>query len=235
MFLKYFIRFLSLCCTPQSTAFLFALLLPGFLPATPPTPLTFPASFYRAPFLNPALVEDFVTWLSDTGDQVVAIDVEGGQDSNRYFSEPVVEDAGGGRWPWVSYRKGRAGFGYRYVGTTARGIHVLRTRETGGGSGAFGDLLLLRAERESRLVLDRERGVLAPGPERTVLKKVAAIGLGDRWSGPLRVEGDRIVVGRDEGWWASSGGEGGGPFSGGRGPRTIVVDPGSGEAGGGSP
>jgi hypothetical protein len=204
-------------------------------PAPPSSPLTFPEAFYRPPYLNPALVEDFATWLSDTGDQVVAIDVEGGQDSNRYSSETEVEDAGGGKGPWVSYREGRAGFGYRYVGTTASGIHVLRTRETGGGSGSFGDLLLLRVERESRPVLDRARGVLAPGPERTLLEKVASIGLGDRWSGALRVEGNRIVVGRDEGWFAESRGKGGGRSAGGQGPRTIVVDLGSGEEAGGPP
>jgi uncharacterized protein len=47
-------------------------------------------SFTTAPFINPRIVEDLSTWDSDRGDQVIAINVNDSQHSNRYAGEPEV-------------------------------------------------------------------------------------------------------------------------------------------------
>jgi len=42
-------------------------------------------SLSHKPFINPAIVEDLETWISDTGEQIVAINIPGSIDTNRYF------------------------------------------------------------------------------------------------------------------------------------------------------
>ena len=45
------------------------------------------------------------------------------------------------------------------------------------------------------------------------MKKLGAISLGDRWSGKLAVRGNKLFLGKDEGWFSQSNGAGGGELS----------------------
>ena len=61
-------------------------------------------SFRKAPFVHPKIVDDLIGNLSDTGEQVVAINLLDSQDSNRYFGEILVApqaDPMEPSWPWV--------------------------------------------------------------------------------------------------------------------------------------
>lgn len=73
-------------------------------------------SFEKAPLINPAIVEDLEGAISDRGDQVLAVDVQGSQRSNRYFAEPFV-DRTAEPTPRVSYRKESRSSA---IGTSAR-------------------------------------------------------------------------------------------------------------------
>jgi len=166
-------------------------------------------SFTRPPFISPLIIEDLWTWNSDHGDQIVAINLTDSQGSNRYFGKFEVDETPG-KNPYVFVR--RAGetpqdeesvFGYRYVGKTSSGIDVLLTIESGGGSGRFEDLMLVRLESDdagsSLKAIDRHIEALTFTRKRLLIKKLGTIGVGDRWEGQVKVSGNEILIGKDTG------------------------------------
>lgn len=187
-----------------------------------------PYSFVRAPFVHPRIVEDLSTWLSDAGDQVVAINLVDSQNSNRYFGAVGVVEAEG-QCPYVYWDdpdETGVRFGYRYVGMTDSGVHVLSTSSGGGGSGRFVNLMLFTIEFDSGIVCcdwDRQTTIKAD-KKRVVMRKLGEIGVGDRWSGELRIVGNDLHVGWDEGWFAESGGMGGGWLSSNQAARVLTIN-----------
>jgi uncharacterized protein len=165
-------------------------------------------SFTAAPFISPRIINELSTWLSDHGDQIVAINLTDAQDSNRYFGDVDTKRDGAGTY--VSFRtpgdtpgEPDAEFGYTHVGRTASGIDVLRTRESGGGSGVFEDLLLVKLERsetggELKSTAGKTETFTFKKP-RLLIRKLGAIGLGDRWNGNIKITGDQIAIGKDRG------------------------------------
>jgi uncharacterized protein YecT (DUF1311 family) len=149
------------------------------------------------------------TELSDQGDQVLAINLTDSETSNRYACDVKVATTGN-RYPYVYAQDPVEGgdmrpaeFGYRYVGRTTSGIDVLFTAESGGGSGAFEGLMLVRLSEESGAPsVEPPSGsvqTLTFRKNRLVIKKVGEIGLGDRWDGSLAVGGNVISIGKDTG------------------------------------
>ena len=178
-------------------------------------------SFKKAPFVHPKIINDLVGYLSDTGDQVVAINLLDSQDSNRYFGEIAVTpqlDPVEPFWPWVysvdgeknadktlGELWGRPWYAYRYVGSTQGGLDVVHARYTGGGSGIFNRVVFTRTEMDRgvdyRLLREVESRKAAARPEvrdRELIRFVGKIPLGDRWLGTVEVVGNDVVVrGRD--------------------------------------
>ena len=169
-----------------------------------------PYSFVEAPFVHPRIVEDLRTWLSDVGDQVVAINLLDAQGSNRYSGSIDVNEIDE-RCPYVHWeRAGENGeFGYQYVGMTESRVHVLYTSWWGGGSGVFKRLMLLAITSDTGIDWPG-RTVIQEDRERLLVNKLGEFGLGDRWAGDLRVAGNTLTIGPDRGWFAHTGGTGGG-------------------------
>jgi len=162
-----------------------------------------PCGFSKPPYVHPKIIEDLSTWLSDCGDQVVAINLTDSQDSNRYYGD-VKTNEYPGEAPFVYVRDGTETFGYEHVGTTDSGIHVLLTVSRGGGTGVFVNLMLVRFEHDDGVDADWEEGVIRRGRPRLLIRKLGEIGRGDRWSGTRRVRGDEVLVGKDEGMFAGT-------------------------------
>ena len=178
-------------------------------------------SFKKAPFVHPKIVDDLIGNLSDTGDQVVAINLLDSQNSNRYFGEIFVAPQTNPQvpsWPWVCSlscepnKDGELGdfwgqefAAYRYLGSTQSGLDVLHAKYSGGGSGVFNRVVFVRTEAdygvEYPLLRDIDSRRSAAQPEfrnREVIRMVGKIPLGDRWRGTVEVVGDDVVVrGRD--------------------------------------
>lgn len=111
-------------------------------------PLHATYSFKMAPFVHPKIINDLVGSMSDSGDQVVAINLLDSHDSNRYFGEIAVTpqlEPTQLSWPWVysvdgevttdktlGELWGRSWFAYRYLGSTPDGLDVVHTRHSGG-------------------------------------------------------------------------------------------------------
>lgn len=180
----------------------------------------FHSSFSHAPYISPRIVQDLSSWVSDHGDQIVAINLLESQESNRYFGDVQIRKMDSEnqlvfvRTTTFEYGEtNHSEFGYRCVGVTRSGVYVLKTVDWGGGSGVFVNLLLLTFEYDQGISCDWGKGVVRPDRKRLLVRKRGEIGLGDRWDGELRVKGNSIFVGEDNGWFTVSGGTGGGPLS----------------------
>ena len=178
-------------------------------------------SFKKAPFVHPKIINEFVGYLSDAGDQVIAINLLDSQDSNRYFGEISVtpqEDPMVPAWPWVYTVEGEESrrmdlgelwgvpwYAYRWVGSTQSGLDVLHVRGSGGGAGIFNWVVFTRIEVDhgadyprSKNDESRTEAVRSETRVRELLRFVGKIPLGDRWLGTVEVNGNDVVVrGRD--------------------------------------
>ena len=179
-------------------------------------------SFDKHPFIHPRIVGDLVGYMSDAGDQVVAINLLDSQDSNRYYGEIHLAAPANTTflpYPWVysakhelafneepAYYFGIAFDAYRYIGTTSNGLYVIHKRQSGGGAGVFNRLLFVAIEMDysydyplSKEAPPSREGIATPALQpRENVKLVGRILLGDRWYGTIEVIGDEIVVrGRD--------------------------------------
>ena len=178
--------------------------------ATIPT-RDFACSFSKAPVINPRIIQALSTWISDTGDQVVAINVLEAQNCNRYAGEfKAAEIKGHNPWVYIQSTSIESGetnlttFGYRCIGQTDSGIYVLETSDSEGGSGSFRSLLLVKFEYDHSISCDWDKSVVQAGKNRLLIKKVGEIALGDRWDGAMSVKGNSILVGKDKGIFAGT-------------------------------
>jgi hypothetical protein len=184
--------------------------------ANPPAadPAADTLSFCRPPYVHPRLLGDLLGWLSDEGDQVVAINLLDANDSNRYYGE--IQTGGVGRvaphHPLVysrveqnqSGQKYTEELGYEYVGLTSSGVHVLHIWSSGMGTMVEHDLLLVTLAYDFGLTAmpDLKSGALRFDRRRLLIRKLAEYALGDHWDGELRVDGNKIRVGRDQGLYS---------------------------------
>ena len=185
------------------------------------SPLHATYSLKTAPFVHPKIVNDLIGWLSDSGDQVVAINLLNSQESNRYFGEITVApqlEPTERSWPWVysvdgeenpdkrlGELWGRPWYAYQYVGSTSSGLDVVHARHSGGGSGIFNSVVFTRTELDRGvdypLLREVEPRTAPARPEvrdRELIRFVGRIPLGDRWLGTLEIVGNELVArGRD--------------------------------------
>ena len=83
-----------------------------------------PYSFCEAPFIHPRIVQALTTWLSDTGDQVISINLPDCQKSDRFYGDINIyteSDA----CPSVRCGEENDWFEYQYIGQTGSGVHIL--------------------------------------------------------------------------------------------------------------
>lgn len=122
----------------------------------------------REPYVNPWILADFYGWISDRGSIVLSVDLMNAQRSNRYWGEwEQVEDQSGGAW--VKAHKRDEWVRYRLLGETKEGLHVVHVLTGGGGSGSFGNMLLLEYVREDQYKIEDKKGQLVP-EERLILR-----------------------------------------------------------------
>jgi len=167
-------------------------------------------SFTTAPFVPPRIIGDLSTWLSDGGDQVIAVNLTDAVGSNRYFGEVKSSQGASGENPYVftdrdcadsaaasCANSGRPSFGYRMAGRAANGIFVLFTEENGGGSGRFRNLMFVTVEKDRGLNYDESNGILRLSRERWLIKKLGEVPLGDRYVGKITVTGNSVHIEAD--------------------------------------
>lgn len=165
-------------------------------------------SFTRPPFVSPRIIQDLEPWISDRGEQVVAINLPGSVGSNRYSGEVTTLQPDKTLPPTVVYKdkdacqdqscpSGAPSFTYQSIGRTPAGVYVLRTTAAGGGSGTFMNLLLVTLQSDRGFSYDKDRRSLSAGRQRCLIKRMEAIPLGDRYSGEVFLDGNVLHVGAD--------------------------------------
>jgi hypothetical protein len=140
---------------------------------------------YRGKPIHPALVEEFTGYLSDAaGPITVAVDLAAAHDTNEYGA-PVTVNNG-----WISYSHsdGPGRFSYRWLGRLEDGTHVLRTAESGGGSGVFENLMLIRFTSGQGFATNAGRY------DRLLMRIVGQVSLGDRSRAEVTVSPKQIVI-----------------------------------------
>ncbi len=143
---------------------------------------------FRGKPVQPRAIEDLTTWISDKHPGPVAIDMEGTDDSNRYYGDVEQQDGTTGFHRPSTGKEvfDGAGFFYRHVGRLPNGVHVLKTIDNGGGSGVFESVLLVKFVNE--IVYDDS----GRGCRRVVMKQMGEIPLGDRVNAQVKVIGNKI-------------------------------------------
>jgi len=148
-------------------------------------------SFTHDEFVNPFIIRDLYGWLSDVGDQIVAIDISGANKCNRYYSDQVkVSD--NEKIPIVSAKDGEQEFSYQYLGRSFSGIHLLRISDSGGGSGIFGSIMFVTLGLDIAVEISPDATART---ERFVVKKIGSLPLGDRFDGKLWFRCGLLYVG----------------------------------------
>lgn len=141
----------------------------------------------RDVWISPAVIREFMPWQSDPSRFIVrVVDVAAALDSNRYADDVKNTSKGASL-----ALPGGASVEYEWVGRTKRGLHVLLVRESGGGSGHFVSLVVMRLSMGSAMDSGGARyATLDLSAERF-------LALGDRVAPTVRVEGN-VVSGTAE-------------------------------------
>ena len=170
--------------------------------------------FFSGQPLHPLIVQEFITWLSDSGDQIISINLRDAFSSNRYccddsFSVKLTEkrivvrtdftkDYGTHNDDYISQEDCGAGsctFTYAHLGTTDNGAMVIQVWESGGGSGLFSTLLFTKVKERMGANFDYANpSNLAFDKQQIVLEKLFSISLGDRQETSIGVNGNIVVL-----------------------------------------
>ena len=95
---------------------------------------------YRGKPIHPKLVQEFECWISDLNPVTLAVDVSAARDSNEY-ADKVFEDNDG----YVCIKTADGLYGYKWI-FGVDGVHILKPRDFGNGSGSFGTELRVKFE-----------------------------------------------------------------------------------------
>lgn len=112
--------------------------------------------FFGGNPVHPKIIEDMITWISDSGDQTVAINLEDSQGSNKYNFYEGLSASIENKNLWVKIEHEDGFFSYDFHGVSDNGIMVLGTAENGGGSGVFKQLMLFRIKEVAVLELQHD-------------------------------------------------------------------------------
>jgi len=148
---------------------------------------------FRGEPIHPGAIQLLVGTLADPLPVVTGVDLEGWSRCNNH--EPArTTEFGCVQWrPSQEYPD--AYFEYCYAGRTPGGTHVIMTHESGGGSGIFEHLLLVRFECSQSMFEGEPRSQI-------VMKSVGLMLLGDRQGGKAIVKGSKVTIGSWTGWLA---------------------------------
>lgn len=129
-------------------------------------------------WVNPRIIEDLVGWISDSGDQIVSVNIAESNNSNRYFGT-ITHDESTNGFPRVTSTHDGGWFSYQYLGKSFSGVHLIRTWSNGGGTGIFCDVVMVT------LSLDTFFGHTGKKKNRFVIKLIGSLPLGDRYEGEV--------------------------------------------------
>lgn len=151
-------------------------------------------SFTREEFIHPLIIQELRGWISDTTETITSIDLASANRSNRFFGEFGTREFDG---KLLVEWKGDQGefFIYSHIGTSPSGVEMVKCFDCGGGSGVFGSVGMFSLELDRALDEDENRTVFTRN--RTILKCLGWITLGDRYDGEVSYKDGFLKIGAD--------------------------------------
>ncbi|MCT4625405.1 hypothetical protein [Halodesulfovibrio sp.] len=145
-------------------------------------------TFHKEEFINPKIIKEMMGPLSDSGNQIISVNVAKANVSNQFFSEVRVRTTNAE--PYVYYKEGDAEFGYIFVGATTNGIQIIHTIDNGGGSGTFHSLMFFIYTDTETISFKKEvRSASQP-----TLTLIGSLPLGDRFAGTINFKENVLTV-----------------------------------------
>jgi len=132
--------------------------------------------FYKEPYISPRIIEDMATWISDGGDQVVAINLNTTQGSDRYdgyYGIRKVDD----NFPFVEFerKEGYGYFAYKYIGELSSGIKVVEIFDNGGGTLTTRNLVFFLISKDKGITFDIENQKIIDSEERILISRLGSV------------------------------------------------------------
>jgi len=146
---------------------------------------------YKGKPIHPKLIYEFSNWMSDYRPPVVkTVDITAAYDTNEYQLDEI--DKRNNWWFYEEIEKDGditlyESFGYRWLGKMENGIHVLETGSSGGGSGFFMDLMLIKFSEGEVLWEGKQEKQL-------LMSIVGTYSLGDRYEGDIKVYPNKVFI-----------------------------------------
>jgi len=146
---------------------------------------------YKVKPIHPFLVGEFFNWMSDYRPPIVTtVDAAAAYDTNKYQKSNIEKR---GDW-WFAEKQEKDGdfvnhesFGYHWLGKLANGVHVVEMGYSGGGSGFFMDLMLIKFS-EGEIFSEGKK-------EKQLLMSIVGIySLGDRYEGKIKVYPAKVFI-----------------------------------------
>ena len=133
--------------------------------------------------INPMIIKELSSWISDTGDQVTAISLEDSQKSNKFFCEHYTITKEGHFFNVKSSNNPEnldeeTQFNYTVHGVTKDGIFILETTDWSGGTGVFSHVLFVRFRQD--MAFETGNKTVTLSRNRLLIEKMGEIPLGDR-------------------------------------------------------
>ena len=161
-----------------------------------------PYSFSEEEFIHPLVVREMMGTLSDSHQQVIGVDLDSSNQSDRFhgdFSVVHVQDRQRRRrviWEGSQWDENeRESFSYRHIATSPSGIEIVLCANGHGGTLVSVCLALFCFERDLAVGQDLDGNIL--NRERTLLKVLGTIALGDRYDGRIKYEDGVLKIGSD--------------------------------------
>lgn len=146
--------------------------------------------------INPMIIKDFGSWISDSGDQVVEINLLDSQTSNKYFCSHYEAQKQGKYFSVEVFPASKEEYSFRYhiEGMTSNGIFVLQTSQWGGGGTMVDNRLLFVRILKGVGFGDVENDKLSLNHKRILIEKLGEFPLGDRVYATVKIEGNTLFI-----------------------------------------
>ena len=153
--------------------------------------------FYQKYPIHPELISDFIPGYADSGDIIISINLTDAFGTNQYslLDKYETELKEGRSVVSIDDPDGNGYFVYNYLGSTDNGAMVLMTYSSGGGSGIFPELLIIKVKKRlgANHDLFNSEGVVLD-KQQVVLEKLLSISLGDRTENSIAINGNTVSV-----------------------------------------
>lgn len=154
---------------------------------------------YKGKLINPKIIYELLTWISDKDDQVLSINLEGSNDSNRYYlSNPLqIDKSADNLRVQVWDDQNKTSYVYEVLGKTANGICIIKFLDISSeGSGIFTSLVGVKFALEPKIEFskqkDDEEVIAKINSKSLVVRKVFEYPLGDRTKTEIKI--DKSVI-----------------------------------------